>query len=120
MTGKEIIIDGVDVAGCEDFKPKDRFTCHPYICNCHQNPDCHYKQLRRKEQECKELRKKVEDYKHDRFCQGGCAVYQYDKIHKLKQALEKIVGILQQDYVELSDISKVIKDMKGDSATCNM
>lgn len=39
MTDKEqIIIDGVDVNGCENYKPKNRFTCNPYICNCHGNP----------------------------------------------------------------------------------
>ena len=56
MTDKEqIIIDGVDVNGCENYKPKNRFTCNPYICNCHEKPDCYFKQLVRKTQECDEL-----------------------------------------------------------------
>ena len=60
MTDKEqIIIDGCNVSGCENYRPKDRFTCYPYICNCHQKPDCHYKQLARKTQECEELKKQL-------------------------------------------------------------
>lgn len=49
---KEIIIDGVDVSGCEDYKVNNRFTCHPHICCCHQRPNCYYKQLQRKITEC--------------------------------------------------------------------
>ena len=56
MTDKQIIIDGCNVSGCENYRPKDRFTCYPYICNCHQKPDCYFKQLARKEQEYEELR----------------------------------------------------------------
>lgn len=52
MTDKQIMIDGVNVSRCKNYRPKDRFTCYPYICNCHQKPDCYYKQLQRKEQEC--------------------------------------------------------------------
>ena len=60
MTDKEqIIIDGCNVSGCENYRPKDRFTCYPYICNCHQKPDCHYKQLAHKTQECEELKKQL-------------------------------------------------------------
>ena len=44
---EQIVIDGVNVSGCENYRPKDRFTCYPYICNCHQKPDCHYKQLQK-------------------------------------------------------------------------
>lgn len=61
MTDKEqIIIDGCNVSGCENYRPKDRFTCYPYICNCHQKPDCHYKQLTRKTQECERLKIYIE------------------------------------------------------------
>lgn len=56
---QQIIINGVDVSKCENFRPKDRFTCHPYICNCHQKPNCYFKQLARKTQECEELKRKL-------------------------------------------------------------
>ena len=57
MTDKEIIIDGVDVAGCKYFN-RFRSICHNknLCCDCEKNQDCYYKQLARKEQECEELK----------------------------------------------------------------
>ena len=64
MTDKQIIIDGVDVSRCEYYNKDDK-TCREVngnyetdICEfdkC-ENSNCYYKQLKRKEQECKELR----------------------------------------------------------------
>lgn len=57
---KEIIIDGVDVSGCE-YACNTAFGkngCkHPMMKNiyCFKNPNCYFKQLYRKEQECEEL-----------------------------------------------------------------
>ena len=56
---KQIIIDGVDVSWCENLMQgivpfgcmEDRKTC-----SCMNNPNCLYKQLKRKEQECEELK----------------------------------------------------------------
>ena len=63
MDKEQIIINGVNVSGCEDYRPKDRFTCYPYICNCHQKPDCYYKQLARKTRECEQIKEKYEALK---------------------------------------------------------
>ena len=72
-----VIIDGVDVSGCEFVvKPinDNRIKCHcakgllqiakmqeqPESIKsglCENNPNCYYKQLQRKEKECKELKK---------------------------------------------------------------
>lgn len=56
MTDKQIIIDGVDVSGCDELVKQDDNTliCEitGYLCEDRQN--CYYKQLQRKEQECKE------------------------------------------------------------------
>lgn len=56
---KEIIIDGVDVSEC-DFLWKEKLpkkVCNNgnLDCNCNSNPNCRFKQLKRKEQECEEL-----------------------------------------------------------------
>lgn len=55
MTDKQIIIDGVDVSGCEwysstYFKPCD---------GCKNTPNCYYKQLKRDEQRIVELNKTI-------------------------------------------------------------
>lgn len=59
MTDKEqIIIDGVDVAGCKYFN-RFRNICHNknLCCDCEKNQDCYFKQLARKTKECEELKK---------------------------------------------------------------
>lgn len=74
MTDKEIIIDGVDVSGCE-YRDWRNFCC----CDnskenegeeritgkggCRYNPNCYYKQLKRKEQECEELEQTLMEIK---------------------------------------------------------
>ena len=68
---EEIIIDGVNVAECY-WKCKDG-DCAMYYAdlsadnnelefgfNCEDNPNCYYKQLKRLEQENKELKKQIE------------------------------------------------------------
>ena len=66
MTDKQIIIDGVDVSGCSEISLKQDglHTCWEYkelngISNCKDKPNCLYKQLKRKEQECEELKKEI-------------------------------------------------------------
>lgn len=56
MTDKQIIIDDVDVAGCKYFN-RFRNICRNknLCCDCGENPNCYYKQLKRKEQECEAL-----------------------------------------------------------------
>ena len=63
MTDKQIIIDGVDVSGCIYFKKNNKMSmCR--ACNsgvgtpyCEYHKDCYYKQLKRKERECEELKR---------------------------------------------------------------
>jgi hypothetical protein len=60
MTDKEIIIDGINVSGCEFLNKTRHCKAHMSImgtdankCKCF--PNCYFKQLKRKEQECEEL-----------------------------------------------------------------
>lgn len=64
MTDKQIIIDGVDVSGCEFLTKTVHCKAQMSIlgtdtnkCKCF--PNCHFKQLKRKEQECEELKKEI-------------------------------------------------------------
>lgn len=60
---EEIIIDGVNVAGCEYFQREDgEYTCGAEECNgavvgCRACDNCYYKQLQRLKQENAELKK---------------------------------------------------------------
>lgn len=64
MTDEQIIIDGVDVSGCENLMQgivpfgcmEDRKTC-----SCMNNPNCLYKQLKRKEQLLKSVENHIKD-----------------------------------------------------------
>ena len=52
---KQIIIDGVDVGWCKNYNEANSKDCETlYICA--ENPNCYYKQLKLKEQECERLK----------------------------------------------------------------
>ncbi len=59
-----IIINGVDVRECENFVNNYMYknSCNKasYITKCEIGNNCHYKQLKRKEQECEKLKKENE------------------------------------------------------------
>ena len=72
MTDKEqIMIDGVDVSKCKYYALQEHYdiesdglwkVCYSKDCKysiCANNYDCYYKQLKRKEQECEELKKQL-------------------------------------------------------------
>ena len=59
----EILIEGIDVSEC-DFLWKEKLpkkVCNNsnLDCDCISNPNCYFKRLKRKEQECEELYKQV-------------------------------------------------------------
>ena len=71
MTDKQIIIDGVDVRKCVNRRWDNSQKIH--LCYdsdtpltswgwCENNPNCYYKQLKAKEQECEELKAKCKKY----------------------------------------------------------
>lgn len=57
MTDKQIMIDGVDVSGCEHYDEVCLGNHHYKWCK--DNDNCYYKQLKRKEQECEELKERL-------------------------------------------------------------
>lgn len=71
MTDKHIIIDGVDVSGCEYYNKDDK-TCREVngnydidICEfdkC-ENSNCHYKQLQLEKQECERFKQTLTEIK---------------------------------------------------------
>jgi hypothetical protein len=108
MTDKQIIIDGVDVTQCGFFsKVEGKQTNVCYIMPCHEletekfmgylgcstNHNCHYKQLKRKEQECKELKEYKEDLTQ-RLCDMNA--HKTFEIVELKQTLAEIKEIAER------------------------
>lgn len=71
---EEIIIDGVDVSGCNFQLIRDnKILCEcthatgfRVICECAKWNNCPYKQLKRKEKECEELKRELRNVENDR------------------------------------------------------
>ena len=65
MIDKQIIIDGIDVAGCVYYKQECIANCGMFALGdfkC-EGQICLYKQLKRKEQECKNLKQTLTEIK---------------------------------------------------------
>lgn len=67
MTDKEkIIIDGIDVSECgflwKEKLPKKFCNNGNLDCDCNSNPNCYFKQLKRKEQALDEIEDIADDY----------------------------------------------------------
>lgn len=121
MTDKEITIDGVDVSKCIHIDNWKHCNCcndliktiYPKASQCLIEEDlrceiysnCYYKQLKRKEQECEELKEKQKELLHD--C-NSC------KFHQYKQALNKIEARIQLENADdcLLDIMEIIKNIE--------
>ena len=124
MTDKQIIIDGVDVSGCKKYE-HEIVRCNATLknmcfcggrCTDKKNADCYFKQLKRKEQECEELKRELQAQRdftaheqkliycvaYDETCKTGNDCKQEKCIFKdnikLKQTLVEIKEILQSDY----------------------
>ena len=102
MINKSIIIDGVDVSECEKINTcSNKIKCVILQDDvCEINPycegyNCYYKQLKRKEQECEELKSKIKHYKQIAQHHGDLSVKYTNKSAKLKQALSKIKEIIK-------------------------
>lgn len=123
MTDKEqIIVDGVDVSGCKEY-----IWALSHVCNlvngrtdkfeCNYYPNCYFKQLKRKTQECEELKEYARRQENQR---EAC----YKELLKRVKALEEIEKVCRADvhtfadgtqvrYDSLDDILNIINKAKG-------
>ena len=124
MTDKQIIIDGVDVSGCAGyyFSPTKFHSCQDIqqVNNlgyeqdtlCEQNPNCYYKQLKRKEQECERLKEEVSLLKEsnsklqqieDVNSLEKCYLQQLDQLKAENEKLKKQVCGLRPELKSIID-----------------
>ena len=132
MADKEKIIDGVDVSVCYQYMPRymedyDIDTLN--YCRYHFKPCkdvdvkyCYFKQLKRKEQECEELKEDRERWKSN-FNGKVSAIeellQQLDQLKAKEQALDEIEKYLdaQQKYFDGEDyhnLLNIINKIKGE------
>lgn len=115
MTDKQIIIDGVDVSGCEYYNKDDK-TCREVngkyetdICDfdkC-ENSNCYYKQLKQVEKENDQLK----EVAAKRLIEKGVFISTLDKLrkiideklekeNKLINTLQDIKTLVTTDYIQ--------------------
>lgn len=110
MTDKQIIINGVDVSGCDFLAKKDDYCSYSGItyaykgqcmCSdeemCKEHPKCFYKkvlkQLKAKEQECEELKEEKQGLIKDWEEKKNLGYEIACKNEKLKETLAEIKEI---------------------------
>ena len=107
MIDKQIIIDGVDVSGCECSSQIDldiNIICNsnsPKKCSgyCKDNPNCYYKQLKRKEQELQQAM--------DNYVQLDLQrVKEYNELVDLYKAKEQECEELKKTLTEIKETAK--------------
>lgn len=102
MTDKEqIIIGGVDVAGCKYFN-RFRNICRNknLCCDCEKNQDCYYKQLKRKTQECKELEayaQRQENQREEYYKEYLKLSQEYEALKSESFTREKLITLQEKD-----------------------
>lgn len=128
MTDKQIIIDGVDVSGCdnlytknnkylcrynfEECKPKNE-QCPPYVSNIEKQLELCKQVLKRKEQECEEL-KKVNEEKNELLAKLGCPTIATArmKAFTLEQQLDQLKAQLLDQEAETLKAGGIIYTLK--------
>lgn len=99
MTDKQITIDGIDVSGCIYYEDGKCLNGEMVQCNCKKVAVCYYKEYKRKEQKCEEL-KDLADH-NGRVCNE-----RLDKIDELEHDINELNGQLNQLKAE----NKILKE----------
>lgn len=120
MTDKQIIIDGVDVSGCE-FATKAETVwdehCRLYDYNYCIGKDCYYKQLKRKEQECEAYKMEADEGKEinaELKAENEEWKYANDCILTTLNVIAEGNKKLRQTLTEIKEICKNNDELKGD------
>lgn len=94
MTDKEqIIIDGVDVSQCMHYRKcvlPDNIGCKIDDFLCCDKPNCYFKQLARKTQECEELKEQLRRTRHIALNQTNNVNFYEKDNDRYRKALEEI------------------------------
>ena len=100
---ENIIIDGVDVSGCEHYDEVCLGNHHYKWCK--DNENCYYKQLKRKEQECQELKKEL-------ILKEVANIELSDEVKKYSKAIDEIEEIADNNY-EIAEMEQIFLIIGG-------
>lgn len=110
MTDKQIIVDGVDIGWCKNYNEANSKDCETlYICA--ENPNCYYKQLKRKEQECEELKEKylkLKEQNGSNIVQLNTVNEQLDQLKAENEELKKLLKVRIEDLCDSCGASSMM------------
>ena len=141
MDEQKIMIDNVDVSECEHvcvstslFKEKTYVKCSAFFlenedscCECSDNPNCYYKQLKRKEQEYEILNIEIEDIAEARMEICNQCEERDDYNIPCKQIRDLDYGLkleieenekLKQTLAEIKKIAEILAPMTDEYENC--
>lgn len=110
---KQIIIDGVDVSWCEHYTGNigyltdKNWTCRAKIqgTKCEDWSNCYFKNWKRKEQECEELKREIDI--------RSCANIELSlEFKKYKKAIDEIEEIADNNY-EIAEMEQIFLIIGG-------
>ncbi len=88
MTNNKVIIDGVDVSNCIAYDEEQCYGGYKYKW-CKDNPNCSFKQLARKTQECEKLKSALEEIEKLIKQIGGGSVYANGRYKEIQEFINK-------------------------------
>ena len=124
MTDKQIIIDGVNVACCVRLQD-DELSCD-LGGECKGWENCYYKQLKRKEQECEELKKIINEAKSSSidlksFLVGEAVQNEYEQqLDQLKAENEELIRRITKIFaclIKANRTNKIVDTLWVDNIT---
>lgn len=129
MTDKEqVIINNIDVSGCIELysrwnKGLPREACALYRCDnpydddnrylCKYNPDCLFKQLARKTQECEKLKEELRRTRHIALNQTNNVNFYEKDNDRYRKTLCKIEGLVKNFCKDCGDYENCNWDKEG-------
>lgn len=100
---KPLIVDGINVSKCcyiIDYDPPEwqgtwggaihKGACKVYSKDCKDNPNCHFKQLARKTQECEELKEEISKLQLNEY-------HYKNELKKYKKGIHKYRNLLKYE-----------------------
>ena len=127
MTDKQVIIDGLfcdncpEAQRCQEQRAKKEYAINQVLQDVPSEyanvidrlkqiipsiTRCDYvleKQLKRKEQECKKLKKELASFMNGDYCANGCSLKQ--QLDKLKETLAEIKEIAEECYYKCNSMN---------------
>ena len=104
---EQIMINGVDVGGCRFYQikanklyPKAQYCGSMRNIFCEDNPNCYFKQLARKTQECEELKEKYLNLKE----QNGSFIVQLNTVNERLDQLKAENEELKKQLMQKSEV----------------